>query len=234
MTKGDDLATLVGARICHDLISPIGAIGNGMELLALSGVPPSPELELIEDSLRNAMARVQFFRIAFGAAEAGQVVSRSEILDTLQGAGDSGRTAYDWQVPGNPSRRLVRSAFLILQCLEAAMPRGGTITIASTGCGLNILAVGQDLRIDPALWDRFGQPADNRTMIPSVIPAMVQFALLPQALSDAGQDVSVAFEPDRIKVTVEMNTLCSPDAGPSAKLTSDLAGDIASDLQVEG
>jgi histidine phosphotransferase ChpT len=85
MTKGADLAALVGARICHDLISPIGAIGNGMELLALSGVPPSPELELIEDSLRNAMARVQFFRIAFGAAEAGQVVSRSEILDTLQG-----------------------------------------------------------------------------------------------------------------------------------------------------
>ena len=230
MTKGADLATLVGARICHDLISPIGAIGNGMELLSLSGTPPSPELELIGDSLRNAMARVQFFRIAFGAARTGQVVSRSEILDTLQGAGHGGRIAYEWKVPGNPSRSLVRTAFLILQCLETAMPRGGAITIASTSCGLNILAAGQDLRIDPALWDRFGQLADNRPMI----PAVVHFALLPQALSDAGQDVTVTFEPERIKVILVMDALGDPDVGPSTDMATDMAAHLETDLQAKG
>ena len=63
-----NLAALVGSRICHDLISPIGAINNGLELLGMSGDMSGPELELISDSVANANARIRFFRIAFGAA----------------------------------------------------------------------------------------------------------------------------------------------------------------------
>lgn len=192
----------------------MGAIGNGMELLALSGSPSSPEMELIRDSLRNAMARVQFFRIAFGPTQAGQTISRSEILDILQGAGQGGRINYDWKVPGNPSRALARTAFLIFQCLETAMPRGGSITIAATSCGLNILAAGEDFRIDPALWDRFGRPAENDALA----PAMVQFALLPQALSDSGHDILFSVEPDRIKITVALDATGRPDVSLAANL----------------
>lgn len=57
-----NLAALIGSRICHDLISPIGAINNGLELLGMSDTPEGPELELISESVGNASARIRFFR----------------------------------------------------------------------------------------------------------------------------------------------------------------------------
>jgi histidine phosphotransferase ChpT len=62
-----EIAALIASRICHDLISPIGAIGNGMELMALSSgqEQSSPELDLISQSVENANARIRFFRIGF-------------------------------------------------------------------------------------------------------------------------------------------------------------------------
>ncbi len=77
-----DLAALLGSRICHDLISPLGAIGNGVELLAMSG-QSGPEMAMIEDSVRNANARIRFFRMAFGPASADQSASRTETLAIL-------------------------------------------------------------------------------------------------------------------------------------------------------
>ena len=58
------LATLIGSRICHDLISPIGAINNGLELLELTGGAQGPEMDLISNSVEHAEARIKFFRIA--------------------------------------------------------------------------------------------------------------------------------------------------------------------------
>ncbi|MEO0403208.1 MAG: histidine phosphotransferase, partial [Pseudomonadota bacterium] len=63
-----NLAALIGSRICHDLISPIGAINNGLELLGMSDQRDGPEIDLISESVENASARIRFFRIAYGAA----------------------------------------------------------------------------------------------------------------------------------------------------------------------
>ncbi|WP_260002496.1 hypothetical protein [Sulfitobacter pontiacus] len=65
-----DLAALIGSRICHDLISPVGAINNGLELFLMSGMNMSPEVALIDESVRNASARLRFFRVAFGSGDA--------------------------------------------------------------------------------------------------------------------------------------------------------------------
>ena len=59
------LATLVASRLCHDLVSPVGAISNGLELIALAGTPGPEEMELIEQSCTSATARLNFFRVAF-------------------------------------------------------------------------------------------------------------------------------------------------------------------------
>ncbi len=72
MPHKPDLAALVGSRICHDLISPIGAIGNGVELVLLDAAVGGPEVTLIADSVSHANARIRFFRIAFGATGADQ------------------------------------------------------------------------------------------------------------------------------------------------------------------
>ena len=78
-----EFAALIGSRICHDLISPIGAVNNGLELLSMTGVSPSPELALIGDSVDSASARIRFFRVAFGAAE-NQMIGPTEINAILR------------------------------------------------------------------------------------------------------------------------------------------------------
>jgi hypothetical protein len=62
-----DLAALLCSRVCHDVISPVGAINNGLELLDEGGADEDA-MHLIRTSARNASARLQFARIAFGAA----------------------------------------------------------------------------------------------------------------------------------------------------------------------
>ena len=74
-----DLTALVGNRICHDLINPIGAIGNGVELLAMADGSPSAELALISQSVDSAKARIAMFRVAFGAASDTRQMGASEI-----------------------------------------------------------------------------------------------------------------------------------------------------------
>ena len=80
----DNIAALIGSRICHDLISPIGAIGNGVEILTMSAsVGSSPELGLIADSVHHTNARIRFFRIAYGAASMDNVIGRQEVISVL-------------------------------------------------------------------------------------------------------------------------------------------------------
>jgi histidine phosphotransferase ChpT len=83
MTERPDLSALIGSRICHDLISPIGAIGNGVELMLMDGGAKSPELALISESVANANARIRFFRIAFGAAGGDTRIARTEVHTVL-------------------------------------------------------------------------------------------------------------------------------------------------------
>ena len=62
-----NLAALIGSRICHDLISPIGAINNGLELLGMSGGNSSPEMDLIQESVGNASARIRATQATLGS-----------------------------------------------------------------------------------------------------------------------------------------------------------------------
>jgi histidine phosphotransferase ChpT len=122
MAQSDDLVALIGSRICHDLASPLGAIGNGIELMTLTGAEETPEMALIHESLVNAQGRIRFFRIAFGAAEPGAVVRAGEIAEAL--AGSERRAQVDWRVSGDLARRDAKRALLAVNCLDAAMPYG--------------------------------------------------------------------------------------------------------------
>src|SRR6056297_564783 len=99
-----ELAALVGSRICHDLISPIGAISNGVELIALTDNSGGAEMALIKQSVESAAARIRFFRIAYGAAAAGQTTQTAEIKSILGALADGGRVSYDWQLPDGQER----------------------------------------------------------------------------------------------------------------------------------
>ncbi|MBY6152639.1 histidine phosphotransferase [Vannielia litorea] len=177
-----DLAAKLASRICHDLISPVGAIGNGMELLAMTGLKGSPELALVEESVAGAQGRIRFFRVAFGRAEPGQAVSGSEIGDTLAGYIGGGRVAVDWPEPGAVPRDELRALFLAINCLEVELAYGGVITVQP---GWEIVAQAERMRGEEEAWSvAQGGPGE-------VSPAKVQFALLPKAVAALGRELEV-------------------------------------------
>lgn len=167
-----ELAGLIGSRICHDLISPIGAIANGLELLDMSGGPTGPEMDLISDSAGNAGARIRFFRIAYGASGE-QALGASEIRDILAGLTSGGRIAFDWLPDGAQPRGEVQLAFLAMQCCESAMPKGGRIRVIRE-TGWSVIGEGEGINAPPALWTALQEGVAPET----VAAATVQFALL--------------------------------------------------------
>ncbi|MEL0435440.1 histidine phosphotransferase family protein [Phycobacter sp. K97] len=182
----EDLPALIGSRICHDLISPIGAINNGLELLGMSGQVSGPEMELISDSVTNANARIRFFRIAFGAA-GDQQMGRAEIVSVLDDISKGGRLAFQWAPLEGASRSEVRMALLAALCLESALPYGGTVTILCADGHWTVIGEGRKVNMDEALWARL----TDKTAEIEVTPAQVQFALLPLAAEQAGRSIRV-------------------------------------------
>lgn len=191
-----DIAALVGSRICHDLISPIGAIGNGVELISLTETSQSPEIALISESVENANARIRFFRVAFGACSPTQTIGRSDILSILSASAKSGRFEYDWQLQGDQPRNEVRIAFLLLQCFETALPAGGDVTIGNDDKTWTLVAKGARLQFDAALWESITKPRLGYTHT----AAQVQFALLPEVLRESHREIAISCNEEQIKV----------------------------------
>lgn len=200
-TAAETLAALVGSRICHDLVSPLGAIGNGVELLMMSGTTAGPEIALIAESVTNANARIRFFRIAFGAAAAGQSVARAEIRSILDDMTRGGRLMIDWQVAGDPPRPAVKLAFLALQCLETALPFGGRVRVTATEDRWLIAADSLRLRDLPDLWAQLRQePAAAPLAAAPLAAAQVQFALLPREAHHQDRRISLDLGPTTIAI----------------------------------
>ncbi len=196
MTNQPDIAALIGSRICHDLISPIGAIGNGVELLMLEGSVKGPEISLISESVANASARIRYFRVAFGAASAQQRIGRAEVTSILSDIFRGGRLSVDWQSPADLARAEVKLAFLLMHCLESALPLGGRITVDHTDGHWQMSAFASKTRPDPALWDILSgaaTPAD-------ISAGHVHFALVPQELSRVNRALTVEMTETSIRL----------------------------------
>ncbi|MFC3616565.1 histidine phosphotransferase family protein [Lutimaribacter marinistellae] len=181
-----NLAALIGSRICHDLISPVGAITNGLELLEMAGAVQGAEMELISDSVGNAGARLRFFRIAYGLAGAEQV-GPAEIAALFADLNRGSRVQTRWDIDGAQPRCDVKLAFLALQCCETAMPFGGTASVRVEDGRLTVNGTAQKLKIDPDLWQGLSAPGGAAR----ITPALVQFALLPREAAAADRRVRV-------------------------------------------
>lgn len=178
-----ELSALVGSRICHDLISPLGAIGNGVELLELNKAATGAEMALIAQSVEHAQARVRFFRIAFGAAGKGQSIAQAEVRSVLENMANGSRSKIEWQVHGDLLRSDVRLAFLLLLCCETAMPFGGVTTVTSMGRVWTLTARSEKLAYTEPLWSLLKGPVAN----PDISAAHVQFALASDAFDERGK-----------------------------------------------
>ena len=131
---GMDLAALLCSRVCHDVISPVGAIANGIELLDEGADEDTTEIamDLIRSSAKNASARLQFARIAFGAAgSAGAHIDTGDAETVARGYFENEKkTSLEW----NGERALlakskVKLLLNLLLISLGAIPRGGVVRV---------------------------------------------------------------------------------------------------------
>lgn len=171
------LAALVASRICHDLISPIGAISNGVELVLMDGsAATGQEMALIMESAASANARIRFFRVAFGQCAPDQRIARNEVTAILQDGQAGSRLTIRWDSPQDLPRRDVKMAFLAMLCLESALIQGGQIDVSLSELGWDMTAKAPRLRVDTALWDALANP--NRAQWHDIGAGQVHFPLL--------------------------------------------------------
>ncbi|HET7411150.1 MAG TPA: histidine phosphotransferase family protein, partial [Pararhizobium sp.] len=153
--SGPDLAALLCSRVCHDIISPVGAINNGLELLDEGGADEDA-MELIRASALNASVRLKFARLAFGASGSiGASIDTGEAEKAVRDfVGADRKTEVTWTGPraiiAKNKVKLLLNLFLVAY---AAIPRGGTIDVVledpETAPRFTLTAKGRMFRVPP-------------------------------------------------------------------------------------
>lgn len=132
-----DLAALLCSRVCHDAVGPVGAIVNGLELLDEDDSPETQalSLELIRKSARQASARLQFARIAFGAAgSAGSAVDLGYAQQLTSQFMQDEKVALNWNTPRLfVEKNRVKLLMNLVVIALASVPLGGTIDVTMAG-----------------------------------------------------------------------------------------------------
>jgi histidine phosphotransferase ChpT len=154
-----DLAALLCSRVCHDVISPVGAIVNGLEVLEeeKDAEMRNFAVDLIKKSARTASARLQFCRLAFGAAgSAGASIDTGDAEQVARALLSDDRTKMVWQatrmlMPKNKVKLLLNLCLIA----SATIPRGGTLTITIEGAAeqemISVEARGANARLAHAV-----------------------------------------------------------------------------------
>jgi histidine phosphotransferase ChpT len=149
-----DLASLLCSRLCHDLMSPVGALNNGIELLADEQDPEMRAqcLDLLSDSARATANKLKFFRLAFGAGGGfGEAIDANDAKMALQGIfGAERRIELGWMVVDEKLSKGAMKLLLNLALIAGdALVRGGRLDVGAetTGAGLEIAIRGEGPRV---------------------------------------------------------------------------------------
>ncbi len=132
-----DFSAYLVSRVCHDLVSPLGAVVNGLEVLEdeRDAAMRADALKIVASSAAQALARIQFMRIAFGAAgSAGAELDLGEIGRLVSGLFSGSKITLEWDVanvhwPKDWAKLLMNATLLAADCL----PRGGAVKVVSSG-----------------------------------------------------------------------------------------------------
>ena len=131
-----ELAALISSKICHDVIGPVGAIYNGLEILDEDNnlEAKTYAMDVIRNVTEQASAKLQFARFAFGAAgSAGSTIDLTTAETISRGYIGQGKHKLVWKcVPGHMTKDLVKLLLNMLASAITALPRGGEIDVAIT------------------------------------------------------------------------------------------------------
>lgn len=197
------LAALLCARICHDLVSPVGALGTAIEILDDEGNADMHEdaLELVKSSSRRASAKLKFLRLAFGAAGSAPGILGVEELKTLISdmySDAKPSLVYDFHDDGlekSRARLLLNLTMLAVQ----AVPRGGEVKAVTTDHSLSLIATGPKARLDETVLKALQGRApdlgfDGRSIQPFYTSMMAREA--GGHITASAQDETVTFRAD--------------------------------------
>jgi histidine phosphotransferase ChpT len=184
-----DLASLLCSRLCHDLLSPVGALNNGLELMADEQDPEMRErcLELLAESAKASASKLKFFRLAFGAAGGfGEEIDTREARAALEGLfGAEKKIELGWMVTADKLPKEAVKVLLNLALVAGdALVRGGRLDIgaerAASGTEIVIRAEGPRLLLDPSLRATLERGAAG-TVEPRAAGAWLAHALISEA-----------------------------------------------------
>jgi histidine phosphotransferase ChpT len=168
-----DFASLLCSRLCHDLLSPVGALNNGVELLADEQDPMMREqvTELLSQSARSAAEKLKFFRLAFGAAGGfGDKVDVREARGAIEGLiGTSGRVTLNWMIQEHELDKSVIKVLLNLAMIAGdALVRGGQMHVGGeingTRSEIAIRVEGERLILDTEIKAALMGQVDERAL----------------------------------------------------------------------
>lgn len=166
-----DLAAMLCSRLCHDMLSPVGAFANGLELLATETDPVMRQscVDLLEQSAQISTNKLKFFRLAFGAAGGfGDRVAVEEARDLIAAlTADKGRIEVEWALAdADLAKPAVKVLLNLAQIAVDALVRGGTLMVGAErradqfpggACEIVVRASGPKIAFDPVL----GQALDG-------------------------------------------------------------------------
>lgn len=195
-----DFASLLCSRLCHDLLSPVGAMNNGLELLADEHDPEMRQrcMDLLAESAKAAADKLKFFRLAFGAAGGfGSEVDPQEarlVIEPL--VTSTGRTALEWAVPADMMpKRAVKILLNLVLLANDALVRGGTLFVGAEARGAEqeivIRASGPKIVMDSAIRDALTGKLDA-----SMVDSRTAAAWMAHSLAISGGGMVQLAEPD--------------------------------------
>lgn len=195
--KSYEFASLLCSRLCHDLLSPVGALNNGIELLADEHDPEMRArcMDLLSASASASANKLKFFRLAFGAAGGfGEEVDTREARLAIDGLfGEDGRIQLNWMVEESTMSKAALKILLNLVLIAGdALVRGGALTVGSethaSGTDIVVRAEGPRIALDPELSRTLVGQADEEALAPRAAAAWLVHCIV----TDCGGQIQVA------------------------------------------
>jgi histidine phosphotransferase ChpT len=195
-----DLAALLCSKVCHDIISPVGAINNGLELLDEGGADEDA-MNLIKQSARTASARLQFARIAFGAAGSAGVqidTGDAQNVATQYMRGEKAELTWEGQRVLMPKNK-VKLLLNLMLVANAAIPRGGKLAVKieepETNLRISIKVSGPMLRVPPKFLEMHSEGKSSEPIDAHSIQAYYTLLMA----SESKMEISTKASPEEIE-----------------------------------
>jgi len=195
-----DLSALVASRLCHDLVSPVGAISNGLEIISEEDDPEiiKQAVDLLNMSVRQAEYKLTFYRMAFGASASatGDIASRDVVRAAASYLGEE-RVTFEWPGDGVPLTKMQTRLMANLILLgRDCLPRGGTLTAGLVDGRIEVLARGQGCRLREEAGQVLAGDLDHP--MPHLAPA----ALLRELLGEIRSELVIKPQDDSIYLAI--------------------------------